>query len=42
VADIAGNSSADFIVSGDLHLLGLGSWRGIPILGARDFLDRLG
>ncbi len=33
---------ADCIVSGDRHLLRLQSCEGIPIISARDFLDRLG
>ena len=32
---------ADLIVSGDRHLLTLGSFRGIPILTVREFLARL-
>lgn len=32
---------ADFIVSGDRHLLGLGKYRGIKILTAKVFLDKL-
>jgi uncharacterized protein len=40
--ELAVDGGADFIVSGDRHLLDLDSWRGIPILGAREFLDRLG
>lgn len=32
---------ADLIVSGDRHLLVLGEYRGIPIITAREFLDRL-
>jgi len=32
---------ADLIVSGDRHLLDLGEYRGIPIITAREFLDRL-
>ncbi len=33
---------ADIIVSGNLHLLDIGAYRGIPILTARQFLDQLG
>ena len=33
---------ADVIVSGDHHLLDLGTYRSIPILTAREFLERLG
>jgi putative PIN family toxin of toxin-antitoxin system len=40
--ELAGEGGADFIVSVDRHLLDLGSRRGIPILGAREFLDRQG
>lgn len=32
---------ADVIVSGDRHLLDLGSYRGMPILTAREFMDLL-
>ena len=32
---------ADVIVSGDQHLLSLGEYQGIPILTARQFLERL-
>ena len=32
---------ADLIVSGDRHLLDLGEYRDIPIITAREFLDRL-
>ena len=32
---------ADFIVSGDAHLLGLEAFQGIPILTARKFLEQL-
>ncbi|NOX62304.1 MAG: putative toxin-antitoxin system toxin component, PIN family [Chloroflexi bacterium] len=33
---------ADCIVSGDRHLLTLRSYRGIPILTVREFLERIG
>jgi hypothetical protein len=33
---------ADLIVSGDRHLLALGSLASVPVLTAREFLDRLG
>ncbi|HEY3488640.1 MAG TPA: putative toxin-antitoxin system toxin component, PIN family [Candidatus Deferrimicrobiaceae bacterium] len=32
--------SADFIVSGDKHLLRVGNFRGIPVYGVKEFLDR--
>lgn len=32
---------ADYIVSGDTHLLEVGAFAGIPILTVRQFLDRL-
>jgi uncharacterized protein len=32
---------ADFIVSGDRHLLKLGSYDGVSILTVRNFLDRI-
>lgn len=35
------DGQADVIASGDRHLLALGSFRGIPILTARQFLERL-
>ncbi len=38
-AAIAGH--AEYIVSGDTHLLELKEFRAIPILSAREFLDRL-
>ncbi len=34
-------SGADLIVSGDRHLLGLGTFRGVPVLSVREFLERL-
>ncbi len=34
--------SADCVVSGDKHLLRVGSFRGIPVYGAREFLERFG
>lgn len=39
-AAITGN--ADWIVSGDSHLLSLDQFQGIPIIAAREFLDQLG
>ncbi len=33
---------ADFIVSGDRHLLELRTYRGVPVLTVHEFLDRLG
>jgi putative PIN family toxin of toxin-antitoxin system len=38
---IALDGQADIIVSGDKHLLRLGSFHGIPILTPRQFLDQL-
>ena len=35
-------AQADLIVSGDHHLLDLGAYQDIPILTARQFLERLG
>ena len=32
-------SGADFIISGDVHLLEMNPWRGIPILRPQQFLD---
>ena len=36
------DAGADLIVSGDRHLLDLGSFQGIPILTVRAFLEQLG
>ena len=38
VLEAAGEGEADAIVSGDRHLLALGSWRGIPIQAPAAFL----
>jgi len=38
-AAVAGG--AEYIISGDNHLLGLGSYRGISIITGREFLDLL-
>ncbi|GBC95460.1 hypothetical protein HRbin16_01249 [bacterium HR16] len=38
-AAVEGN--ADFIVSGDTHLLALGTFRDIAIVSGRDFIDRI-
>jgi len=35
------DGQADFIVSGDRHLLKLGEYRGIPVLTVREFLNRI-
>ena len=35
------DGQADLIVSGNLHLLDLEQYQGIPILNARQFLERL-
>jgi len=35
------DGQADLIVSGDHHLLDLGTYQGIPILTVREFLDQL-
>jgi len=32
-------ANADYIVSGDQHLLVLHQWNGIPIITAREFLN---
>ena len=40
--ETARTGGADLIVSGDRHLLALGSATGIPVITARGFLDRLG
>ncbi len=39
--DAALAASADYVVSGDAHILDFESFRGIPILTARKFIDRL-
>lgn len=41
VLECAFEASADFIISGDHHLLDMGEFRGIPILQASEFLDRI-
>jgi putative PIN family toxin of toxin-antitoxin system len=41
VLECAVAGRADYIVSGDRHLLKLKEHAGIPILSAREFLDRL-
>ncbi|MDD5306873.1 MAG: putative toxin-antitoxin system toxin component, PIN family [Deltaproteobacteria bacterium] len=38
---VATAARVDLIVSGDHHLLELGSWEGIPVVTPRDFLNRL-
>ncbi len=40
ILEAAEAAKADFIVSGDKHLLGLQSWNGIEILSPTDFLER--
>ncbi len=42
VLECAVESRADFIVSGDMHLLELGSFKGISIMNPADFIDTLG
>lgn len=39
--ECAVDGSADYIISGDKHLLDLGLYQGIHILRPKDFLDRL-
>ena len=41
VLECALEAGVDFIISGDHHLLDMGEYRGIPILRASDFLDRM-
>jgi putative PIN family toxin of toxin-antitoxin system len=36
------DGDADYIVSGDHHLLNIGSYKGIPIVRAKDFLTKEG
>jgi putative PIN family toxin of toxin-antitoxin system len=40
--ELAVDGKADLLVSGDSHLLDLGTWRKIPILTVRRFVERLG
>ncbi|MBU3964820.1 putative toxin-antitoxin system toxin component, PIN family [Patescibacteria group bacterium] len=40
ILDCALNSEADFIISGDKHLLKLKSFQNIPVLTPRQFLNR--
>ena len=39
--ELAIDGRAELVVSGDSHLLALGSWEGTPILAVRSFLDSL-
>ena len=39
--DAALTANAEYIVSGDRHLLGLGSVAGVSVLRPREFLDRI-
>jgi putative PIN family toxin of toxin-antitoxin system len=41
VLECALAARSQFVVSGDRHLLQMGTFRGIPILKAADFLERL-
>ncbi len=41
ILEAAETAMADYIVSGDKHLLSLGTWNGIEILAPADFLERL-
>jgi len=40
--ELAVDGGADLLVSGGSHLLDLGTWRKIPILTVRRFVERLG
>jgi putative PIN family toxin of toxin-antitoxin system len=40
--ELAVDGKADLLVSGDSHLLDLGTWRKIPILTVRGFIEQLG
>ena len=42
VLECAVEGLADYIVSGDRHLLTLGSYQNISIMKVRDFMDRVG
>ena len=39
VLEAAVEGAADYIVSGDGHLLGLGSFQRIPVMAPREFLE---
>lgn len=39
--EVALEGKADYIASGDSHLLALKAFRGMPILTAREFIERL-
>ena len=41
VLECAITGKADYIVSGDRHLLKLGAYQGIPILSVRQFMDSI-
>lgn len=41
VLECAVSGKADVVVSGDRHLLDLGSYQGIPILRVRQFMERM-
>ena len=41
VLETAEAASADFIISGDKHLLDLANWKGIPILSPASFLEEI-
>lgn len=40
ILEAAALSGAEFVVSGDRHLLDLGTWNGVRILKVADFLSR--
>jgi predicted nucleic acid-binding protein len=40
--DCAVEAQADYIISGDAHLLNIKAYRGIPIYSPRNFSDLLG
>jgi putative PIN family toxin of toxin-antitoxin system len=40
--ELAADGKADLLVSGDSHLLDLGTWRNIPVLTVREFVERIG
>lgn len=42
ILEVAVTARADCIVSGDAHLLGLGSYSGVPILKPKRFLELFG
>lgn len=42
ILECAVDGKADYIISGDKHLLDLGNYKGIPIVKAKEFLEKEG